>query len=136
MPLVCTLGGLAVGFALTGTKADERQTLRGILAADPTLAAERASQILIGDKNYFSTDFEATLPACGLDLLRPARKGKTPHLGTRLFKPLQVGPVEPHPRGEPDSAPDAIQRCGVSRWPAGGGPGWFNHPRIEHKFEH
>jgi hypothetical protein len=35
--LVCTLQGLPVGFALAGAKADERQVLLGILAADPTL---------------------------------------------------------------------------------------------------
>ena len=34
--LLCTLQGLPVGFALTGAKADERQTLLGILDADPT----------------------------------------------------------------------------------------------------
>ena len=33
--LVRTLHGLPVGFALTGAKADERQVLLGILAADP-----------------------------------------------------------------------------------------------------
>jgi hypothetical protein len=33
--LIATLGGLPVGFALTGAKADERQTLLGILDADP-----------------------------------------------------------------------------------------------------
>src|SRR6266542_2904763 len=37
--LVCTLHGLPVGFALAGAKADERQVLLGILAADPALAA-------------------------------------------------------------------------------------------------
>jgi hypothetical protein len=30
--LLCTLGGLPVGFALTGAKADERQVLLGIFA--------------------------------------------------------------------------------------------------------
>jgi hypothetical protein len=33
--LVATLSGAPIGFALTGAKADERQTLRGILTADP-----------------------------------------------------------------------------------------------------
>ena len=42
--LVATLGGLPVAFALTGAKAGERQTLLGILAADPTLAAGRPGQ--------------------------------------------------------------------------------------------
>jgi hypothetical protein len=40
--LVCTLHGLPVGFALTGAKADERQTLLGIFDADPELPAQRA----------------------------------------------------------------------------------------------
>ena len=51
--LVCTLHGLPVGFALTGAKADERQTLLDILAADPDLVAARPGQTLIGDKNYY-----------------------------------------------------------------------------------
>jgi Transposase DDE domain len=42
--LVATLGGLPVAFALTGAKADERQTLLAILAADPALAANRRGQ--------------------------------------------------------------------------------------------
>ena len=87
--LVCTLGGLPVGFAVTGAKADERQTLLGILTADPTLAADRPGQTLIGDKNYFGADFEATLAASGLDLLRPARKGEPERPGAGLFKPLR-----------------------------------------------
>ena len=42
--LLCTLGGLPVGFALTGAKADERQVLLGILD-DETLAG-RAGQVI------------------------------------------------------------------------------------------
>ena len=51
--LIATLGGLPVGFALTGAKADERQILLGILDADPVLTAQRPGQTLIADKNYF-----------------------------------------------------------------------------------
>jgi hypothetical protein len=32
--LVATVGGLPIGFALTGAKADERQTFLSFLAAD------------------------------------------------------------------------------------------------------
>jgi hypothetical protein len=85
--LVCTLGGLPIGFALTGAKADERQTLLGILNADPTLTGDRPGQTLIGDKNYYGRDFERTLSEAGIDLLRPARKGEPPRPGARLFKP-------------------------------------------------
>ncbi len=87
--LLCTLGGLPVGFALTGAKADERQTLLGIADADPELTTGRAGQIVIADKNYYGREFEATLTGAGLDLPRPARKGEAPRAGTEVFKPLR-----------------------------------------------
>jgi Transposase DDE domain len=87
--LVATLGGLPVGFALTGAKADERQTLLGILAADPVLAGARPGQILIADKHYYGTEFEAALAAQQLHLLRPARKGEHERAGAHLFRPLR-----------------------------------------------
>ena len=87
--LLCTLGGLPIGFALTGAKADERQTLLGIFDADPGLAASRPGQMLIADKNYYGAGFEAALAGAGLTLLRPARKGEPERPGTRFFKPLR-----------------------------------------------
>jgi len=87
--LIATLGGLPVGFALTGAKADERQTLLGILAADPGLAAARPGQILIADRQYYGATFEAELAAQHLHLLRPARKGERDRPGAHLFKPLR-----------------------------------------------
>jgi hypothetical protein len=87
--LVATLGGLPVAFALTGAKADERQTLLGMLAADPALAADRPGQTLIADRHYYGTQFEAALIAQDLRLLRPARKGEHERAGAHLFKPLR-----------------------------------------------
>jgi len=87
--LLCTLHGLPVGFALTGAKADERQALLGIFAADPHLLAGRPGQTLIGDKNYYGRDFEATLAQADVRLLRPARKGEPERAGAHLFKPLR-----------------------------------------------
>jgi hypothetical protein len=87
--LVATLGGLPIGFALTGAKADERQVLLSLLAAGPALAATRTGQMLIADKNYYRTSFEATLAGAGLTLLRPARHGEPERPGTRFFKPLR-----------------------------------------------
>jgi hypothetical protein len=87
--LVCTLGGLPIGFALTGAKADERQTLLEIFHLDPTLTADRPGQTLIGDKNYFGAEFETHLAEAGLRLLRPARKGEPERPGSALFKPLR-----------------------------------------------
>jgi len=87
--LVATLGGLPIAFALTGAKADERQTLLGILDADPTLAATRPGQTLIADRHYYGTAFEAALAGQKLHLLRPARKGEPERPGAHLFKPLR-----------------------------------------------
>lgn len=87
--LLCTLHGLPVGFALTGAKADERQTLLGIFDADPALPAWRVNQIVIADKNYFGREFETELEQAGLELLRPARKGEKPRRGAAFFKPLR-----------------------------------------------
>ena len=87
--LVATLGGLPIAFALTGAKADERQTLLGILDADPALAATRPGQAIIADRHYYGTAFEAALAGQHLRLLRPARKGEQPRPGAPLFKPLR-----------------------------------------------
>jgi Transposase DDE domain len=80
---------LPIGFALTGAKADERTVLLDILHTDPSLSAQRSTQTLIGDKNYFGAEFEATLAEAGLTLLRPARKGEPDRSGSRFFKPLR-----------------------------------------------
>lgn len=87
--LLCTLHGLPVAFAVTGAKADERQTLLGMLDADPDLSSTRSGQVVIADKNYYGRQFEAALAEAGLGLLRPARKGEPPRAGARFFKPLR-----------------------------------------------
>ncbi|CAL9666346.1 IS982 family transposase ISCef2 [Streptomyces sp. enrichment culture] len=87
--LICTLQGLPVAFALTGAKADERETLLDLLAAEPHLLAARPSQTVIGDKNYFGRTFEHELAQRGIQLLRPTRKGEQQRLGGSLFKPLR-----------------------------------------------
>jgi hypothetical protein len=87
--LVCTLQGLPVAFALAGAKADERDVLAGMLAADPDLISTRPGQTLIGDKNYYGTVFEAAVAGAGVTLLRPARKGEPSRTGARYFRPLR-----------------------------------------------
>ena len=87
--LVCTLQGLPVGFALAGAKADEREVLLGILAADPALVAARPGQTLITDKNYYGCQFEVALAGQGVRLLRPARKGEPQPVAAHLFRPLR-----------------------------------------------
>lgn len=87
--LVCTLGGLPVGFALSGAKVDERETLLGILAGDPALAGQRPGQTLIADRQYYGKHFEHALEQAGITLLRQARKGEPARPGAALFKPLR-----------------------------------------------
>lgn len=87
--LVCTLQGLPVAFALTGAKADERETLLDLLAVEPQLSGERPGQTLIGDRNYFGREFETRLAELDIRLLRPARRGEAERAGSRLFKPLR-----------------------------------------------
>ncbi len=87
--LVCTLGGLPILFALTGAKADERETLRDMLDTAPEVEATHPRQTIIGDKNYFGRDFEHDLTDRELVLLRPARKGEPERAGAHLFKPLR-----------------------------------------------
>ncbi|XVQ82137.1 IS982 family transposase [Microbispora siamensis] len=87
--LLCTLGGLPVAFALTGAKADERETLIGMLDDASDVLAGRTGQTIIADKNYYGRDFEQGLTERDLRLLRPARKGEPERAGARLFKPLR-----------------------------------------------
>ena len=88
--LLCTLGGLPIAFAMTGAKADERETLLDIFATEPTLVTDRPpGQMLIGDKNYFGHEFESRLTDLNIELLRPARKGEAERAGSQLFKPLR-----------------------------------------------
>jgi len=85
--LICTLHGLPVGWALTGAKADEREVALSMLAGTPGLRHRPLT--MIGDKNYFGTDFEKELAQAGICLLRPARKGEQARGGSQFFKPLR-----------------------------------------------
>jgi len=87
--LVCTLTGLPVLFALAGAKADERETLLGMLEAGQDVVDDHPGQTVIGDKNYFGRHFEADLTERELALLRPVRKGEARRAGQNLLKPLQ-----------------------------------------------
>jgi hypothetical protein len=81
--------GLPVAFALTGAKADERETLLDLLAVELQLTASRPGQTLIGDKSSFGREFDQQLAELDIRLLRPARKGEAERAGSQLFKPLR-----------------------------------------------
>jgi Transposase DDE domain len=87
--LACTLTGLPVLFALAGARADERETLLGMLEAGQDAVNGHPGQTLIGDKNYFGRAFEADLTERDLVLLRPVRKGEARRAGQHLLKPLR-----------------------------------------------
>ena len=78
--LVCTLGGLPVLFALTGAKADERETLRDVLDAAPEVEASHPGQTIIGGKNYYGREFERDLSCCRESSARqrPSRRSARP----------------------------------------------------------
>ena len=85
--LVCTVHGLPVGWALTGAKADERETLLAVLATMDQPAQD--GQVVIADKNYYGAAFEAELAKGGITLIRPRRKGGRPRSGQRFLRPLR-----------------------------------------------
>ena len=80
--LVCTVHGLPVGWALTGAKADERETLLAVLATMGQPAQD--GQVVIADKNYYGAAFEAELAKGDITLIRPRRKGERPRSGQRF----------------------------------------------------
>ncbi|RPK81562.1 Transposase DDE domain protein [Streptomyces sp. ADI98-10] len=86
---VCAIGGLPVLFALTGAKADERETLRDMLDTAPDVTASHSRQKITGDKNYYGREFERDLTERELVRLRTARKGEAERAGAHLFKPLR-----------------------------------------------
>src|SRR5215211_6043279 len=87
--LGCTLQGLPVGFALAGAKADERQVLLGILAADPALVAARPGQTLSLTSTTTAAGSKPNWSPRGVRLLRPARKGEPQRAGAHLLRPLR-----------------------------------------------
>lgn len=81
---------LPVGWALTGAKANEREVLAQIIDTTPALMPDRdRPQIVIADKGYNGAEFEASLTAARINLLRPTCKGEKPRPGQRFFKPLR-----------------------------------------------
>ena len=85
--LVCTVHGLPVGWALTGAKADERETLLAVLATMDRPAQD--GQVVIADKNYYGAAFEAELAKGDITLIRPRRRGERPRSGQRFLRPLR-----------------------------------------------
>ena len=86
--LLCTLHGLPVAFALTGAKADERQTLLDILGGDPDLVSARPGQAMIADKNYHGATSRPPSARPGHPVA-PGPQGQTRPPRPAIFKPLR-----------------------------------------------
>ncbi len=112
--LMCTLQGLPIAFALTGAKADEREALLDLLAAEPGLTAARPGQTLIGDKNYLGRDFGHQLAEQGIRLLRPARKvsqnGPVTRCSSRCGRPSSRS-TRPSRAGSTSNSTEAAHRA-------------------------
>ena len=87
--LVCTPAGLPVAFALANAKDDEREVLRDLLEADPSLLGQRPGQLIMADKGYRSAELETFLAGHHATFIRPAMAGEAPRHGARFLKPLR-----------------------------------------------
>ena len=123
--LVCTLHGLPVGFALAGAKADERQVLLGILAADPTLVATRPGQTLIADKHYYGREFEAGAGRPGGPAAAPGPQGRAPAGRRAPVPPAAAGHRVDQPDLQGPAGPGTPRRPHPGR---GRRPGAATHP--------
>jgi hypothetical protein len=87
--LVCTPAGMPLLWALADPKIDEREVLAAMLEVDADLVAERAGLLLVADKGFVSRDFERSLSAQGITLLRPTRKDEPARAGQPLLKKVR-----------------------------------------------
>lgn len=87
--LVCTPSGLPVLWALADPKIGEREVLAAMLEYDAALVRERDGLLLITDKGFASRDFEQSLSADGITLLRPSRKDEVLRPGEPVLKKVR-----------------------------------------------
>ncbi|MEO3830417.1 IS982 family transposase [Actinomadura sp. B10D3] len=87
--LVCTPAGMPILWALADPKLGEREVLAAMLENDADLIAARPGLLLITDKGFASTDFERSLAAQGITLLRPSRKDEIARAGEPMLKSVR-----------------------------------------------
>lgn len=85
--LITTPSGLPVAYALTGAKADERDTALAMIALDPDL--HRRGQVLMADKGYRRASFETELADAGITLIRPTFGKDKPRPLQRFLRPFR-----------------------------------------------
>ena len=84
--LITTTSGLPLTFALTGAKADERDTCLDMIAFS---GLDTDGVTLIADKGYRRAAFETELNAAGITLIRPNLKSEPTRPGRRYLKALR-----------------------------------------------
>jgi hypothetical protein len=84
--LVTTPSGLPIAYALTGAKADERDTALDMIAFGELTTV---GQTLIADKGYRRASFETELANAGITLIRPALKTEPARPGRRYLRALR-----------------------------------------------
>lgn len=85
--LITTPSGLPVAYALTGAKADERDTALDMIALNPEL--HRRGQTLMADKGYRRASFETELTNAGITLIRPTFGADKPRAHQRFLRPFR-----------------------------------------------
>jgi hypothetical protein len=70
--LVTTVEGMPIMWCLAHPKLDERDVMTALLEADHHLV--QTGQVILADKGFASTDFEAFCADLGVHLVRPARR--------------------------------------------------------------
>jgi hypothetical protein len=81
--LITTTSGLPLAFALTGAKADERDTALDMIAFS---GLDTTGVTLIADKGYRRASFETELNTAGITLIRPNLKSEPARPGRRYLK--------------------------------------------------
>ena len=81
--LITTTSGLPLAFALTGAKADERDTALDMIAFS---GLNTTGVTLIADKGYRRASFETELNTAGITLIRPNLKSEPARPGRRYLK--------------------------------------------------
>ena len=87
--LITTPSGLPIAYSLTSANTGERDTALAMIHLDPALT-HRPGQIMMTDKGYRSTIFEAELNTAGITQIRPATKTeKTARPGQQFLRPFR-----------------------------------------------
>lgn len=81
--LITTPSGLPVAYALTGAKADERDTALDMIAFG---GLDTCGQTMIADKGYRRAAFETELNSAGITFIRPNLKSEKTRPGARYLK--------------------------------------------------